>query len=209
MTDSIKVLVVDDHPLLRAGIVGLVDDEDDLEVIGQAGNGKEAVALAAELAPDVILMDLRMPVMDGAEATRQIARSGPSAPRVLVLTTYDTDADILRAVEAGAAGYLLKDTDPEVLLRGVRDAARGQTVLAPGVASRLMNSVRTTDERLTSRETDVLRLVAEGCTNAEVASRLFISDATVKTHLQRIYPKLGVDDRTGAVTEARRRGWIS
>jgi DNA-binding NarL/FixJ family response regulator len=207
MTNQIKVLVVDDHPLLRAGIVGIIDDEDDLTVVGEGSNGTEAVALAQELHPDVVLIDLRMPGLDGAGATAQIAKL-PSPPRVLVFTTYDTDADILRAVEAGAAGYLLKDTEPEVLLRGIRDAAAGQTVLAPGVASRLMNSVRSTDERLTKRETEVLEEIAHGATNAEAAANLFISDATVKTHLQRIYTKLGADDRTGAVTEARRRGWI-
>ena len=208
MTATVRVLVVDDHPLLRAGIVALVNHEDGLDVIGEAGNGAEAVTLAEELRPDVVLMDLQMPVMDGATATARIAGSRPGAPRVLVLTTYDTDADILRAVEAGAAGYLLKDTDPEVLLRGIRAAAAGQTVLAPGVATRLMNSVRSADERLTARETEVLAAIAEGRTNAEAAASLFISDATVKTHLQRIYVKLGVDDRTGAVTEARRRGWL-
>ncbi|MCL2594790.1 MAG: response regulator transcription factor [Promicromonosporaceae bacterium] len=209
MTEPIRILVVDDHPLLRAGIVGIIDDEPDLQVVGEASDGEEAVCLAAELKPDVVCMDLRMPVCDGATATARIARSGPSAPRILVLTTYDTDADILRAVEAGASGYLLKDAPPDVLLRGIRDAAWGQTVLAPGVASRLMNSMRSTAERLTARETEVLSLVAEGYSNAEVGRQLFISGDTVKTHLQRIYVKLGADDRTGAVTEARKRGWLT
>ncbi|MDR0483315.1 MAG: response regulator transcription factor [Cellulomonadaceae bacterium] len=234
MSNQIRVLVVDDHPLLRMGIVGIVDSDPDLVVVGEAGDGTEAVRLVAEREPDVVLMDLRMPGMDGAEATAVIASGGsgggsgggtggsagtgaaganpktaPSAPKVLVLTTYDTDADILRAVEAGASGYLLKDTDPDVLLKGIKDAAAGQTVLAPGVAARLMNSVRSTDERLTKRETEVLALVAEGGTNEDVGARLFISAGTVKTHLQRIFAKLGVEDRTGAVNVARQRGWIS
>ncbi|MCL1899932.1 MAG: response regulator transcription factor [Promicromonosporaceae bacterium] len=209
---TIRIVVADDHPIVRAGIVGMLEDEDDLEVVGEAGNGEEAVALAAALSPDVVLMDLRMPVLDGVGATQQIAGARAAAgtgPRVMVLTTYETDADILRAVEAGATGYLLKDTPVDELLRGVRAAARGETVLAPSVVSRLVGSVRTTSERLTPRESEVLALVAEGKTNAEVARALFVSEATIKTHLIRVFNKLGVDDRTGAVTEARRQGWIS
>ncbi|QAY70062.1 response regulator [Xylanimonas protaetiae] len=206
MSGVVRVLVVDDHPVVRSGLVGMLAVEPDLEVVGEAGDGHEAVRLAAALAPDVVLMDLRMPGLDGVGATTAIAGTGP---RVLVLTTYDTDADILRAVEAGATGYLLKDTPRDALVRGIRAAAQGQTVLAPTVATRLVGSVRTSAERLTPREAEVLGLVAEGCSNAEVGRRLFIAEATVKTHLLRAFAKLGADDRTGAVTEARRRGWLA
>ncbi|ACZ29645.1 two component transcriptional regulator, LuxR family [Xylanimonas cellulosilytica DSM 15894] len=204
-TGVVRVLVVDDHPVVRSGLVGMLAVEPDLEVVGEAGDGVEAVRLAAELGPDVVLMDLRMPALDGVGATAQIVGTGP---RVLVLTTYDTDADILRAVEAGATGYLLKDTPRDALVRGIRAAAQGQTVLAPTVATRLVGSVRASADRLTPREAQVLALVAEGCSNAEVGRRLFIAEATVKTHLLRAFAKLGVDDRTAAVTEARRRGWL-
>jgi DNA-binding NarL/FixJ family response regulator len=206
MSDVVRVLVVDDHPVVRSGLVGMLAAEPDLAVVGEAGDGQEAVRLAAALAPDVVLMDLRMPVLDGVGATAQIAGTGP---RVLVLTTYDTDADILRAVESGATGYLLKDTPRDALVRGVRAAARGQTVLAPTVATRLVGSVRAAAERPTPREAEVLALVAQGCSNAEAGRRLFIAEATVKTHLLRAFTKLGVDDRTAAVTEARRRGWLA
>ena len=203
--NTVRILVVDDHPVVRSGIVGMLATEADLTVVGEANNGAEAVQLAKELQPDVVLMDLRMPVLDGVGATKAIVGTGS---RVLVLTTYDTDADILRAVEAGATGYLLKDTPRDALLGGVRAAARGETVLTPSVATRLVGSVRTQAERLTPREAEVLALVAEGCANAEVGRKLFIAEATVKTHLLRVFNKLGVDDRTAAVTEARRRGWL-
>jgi DNA-binding NarL/FixJ family response regulator len=158
------------------------------------------------LAPDVVLMDLRMPVLDGVGATARIVGTGPS---VVVLTTYDTDADILRAVEAGATGYLLKDTPRDQLVAGVRAAARGETVLAPGVATRLVTSVRTAGERPTAREAEVLALVARGLSNAAIGRELFIAEATVKTHLLRAFAKLGVADRTAAVTVARERGWLT
>ena len=180
----------------------------EFEIVGEAATGAEAVALVARERPDVVLMDLRMPVVDGVAATGSIAAEHPGT-HVLVLTTYDTDADILRAVEAGATGYLLKDTPRQDLFAAVRAAARGETVLAPAVAARLVGHVRApVEEVLTAREVEVLALVAEGCTNAEAARRLYISEATVKTHLLQIFGKLGVDDRTAAVTRAMERGLL-
>lgn len=218
----IRILIVDDHPVVRSGLAGMLSIEPDLDIVGEASNGAEAVRLVAELHPDVVLMDLRMPVsgsgtlmnpgLDGVGATKQIIASGTAAspaPRILILTTFDTDADILRAVEAGATGYLLKDTPHEVLVNGVRAAARGETVLAPTVSTRLLGNVRASSERLTPRETEVLALVAEGLSNPAIAAQLFVGEATVKTHLVRVFNKLGVADRTAAVTEARRRGFLS
>ncbi len=204
----IRLLVVDDHPVVRAGMVAVLGEEPDLEVVGEAGNGAEALALVPRLTPDVVLMDLRMPVMDGAEATARL-RSMPAAPHVLVLTTYDTDADIVRAVEAGARGYLLKDAPTSVLTDAIRRAARGETVLAPPVAARLADRLRApAGPEVTGREVEVLALVARGLSNAEVGRELFIGEATVKTHLLRAFAKLGVQDRTAAVAEAHRRGLI-
>lgn len=202
---SIRLLVVDDHPVVRAGIVGLLAGEPDLEVVGEAGDGAQACDLAAALRPDVVLMDLRMPVMDGTTATERILAATPTV-RVVVLTTYETDADILRAVEAGATGYLLKDTPRDDLVAAVRAVAGGETVLAPSVARRLVAGVRNAAERLTARELEVLAAVARGGSNAQIGVELFISEATVKTHLLRIFAKLGVDDRTRAVTVALERG---
>jgi len=202
---SIRLLVVDDHPVVRAGIVGLLAGEPDLEVVGEAADGAQACDLAAALHPDVVLMDLRMPVMDGTTATERILAATPTV-RVVVLTTYETDADILRAVEAGATGYLLKDTPRDDLVAAVRAVAGGETVLAPSVARRLVAGVRNAAERLTARELEVLAVVARGGSNAQIGVELFISEATVKTHLLRIFAKLGVDDRTRAVTVALERG---
>lgn len=204
----IRLLVVDDHPVVRAGMVAVLGEEPDLDVVGEASNGAEALALVPRLTPDVVLMDLRMPVLDGAEATARL-RSMPDAPHVLVLTTYDTDADIVRAVEAGARGYLLKDAPTAVLTDAIRRAARGETVLAPPVAARLADRLRAPSvPELTTREVEVLSLVARGLSNAEVGRELFIGEATVKTHLIRAFAKLGVSDRTAAVAEAHRRGLV-
>jgi DNA-binding NarL/FixJ family response regulator len=205
----IRVLLADDHPVVRQGLAAMLGSEPDLEVVGEAASGPQAEALAASLRPDIVLMDLRMPGGGGAEATGRITAAGLPC-RVVVLTTYEGDGDILRAVEAGAAGYLLKDVTPEELVGAVRAAARGETVLAPSVAARLVDRLRARPEppRLSERETAVLRLVAEGCTNAEIGRRLFIGESTVKTHLLRAFGKLGVDDRTAAVTSAMRHGLL-
>ncbi len=208
MSAPIRVLVVDDHPVVRAGLVGMLDAEPDVEIVGEAGDGEEALVRVAALRPDVVLMDLRMPRLDGAGATARIVAEHP-ASRVLVLTTYDTDADIVRAVEAGATGYLLKDTPRVQLLEAVRSAARGETVLAPSVAGRLLSRMRAPQtETLTPREVQVLAGVAQGLTNAEIGRQLIIGEATVKTHLLRAFAKLGVDDRTRAVTVAMERGLL-
>ncbi|ADG75569.1 two component transcriptional regulator, LuxR family [Cellulomonas flavigena DSM 20109] len=203
---NLRVVVADDHPVVRSGIVAMLDLEPDLEVVGEAGDGERAVALAHELQPDVVLMDLRMPGLDGAAATARVVTELPGV-HVLVLTTYETDTDILRAVEAGATGYLLKDTPREQLVAGVRAAARGESALSPSIAQRLVRQVRGgTGERLTPREREVLAGVARGLSNAAVGRELFITEATVKTHLLRAFAKLGVDDRTRAVTVAIERG---
>jgi DNA-binding NarL/FixJ family response regulator len=204
----IRLLVVDDHPVVRAGMVAVLGEQGDFEVVGEAANGAEALVLVPRLHPDVVLMDLRMPVMDGAEATARITAEA-GAPQVLVLTTYDTDADIVRAVEAGARGYLLKDAPTGVLADAIRRAARGETVLAPPVAARLADRLRAPARpELTGREVQVLGLVARGLSNADIGRELFIGEATVKTHLIRAFAKLGVADRTAAVTAAYASGLI-
>jgi DNA-binding NarL/FixJ family response regulator len=204
----ITVLVVDDHPVVRGGLVGWLDAQPDLAVVGEAGDGQEALSRVAETTPDVVLMDLRMPRMDGVAAIERLAVTHP-AVRVLVLTTYDTDADIVRAVEAGASGYLLKDAPLPQLADAVRAAARGETVLAPPVAARLVSRLRApAPEAPTARELEVLAGVARGLTNAEIGRELFIGEATVKTHLLRVFAKLGVDDRTRAVLVAVERGLL-
>jgi DNA-binding NarL/FixJ family response regulator len=202
----ISVLLVDDHPVVRDGLRGMLNAEPDLDVVGEAGSGAEAVVLARTLRPDVVLMDLRMPGMDGATATGLI-RGEMSTCHVVVLTTYDTDADILRAVEAGAVGYLLKDATRADLTLAIRAASRGDTVLAPSVAGRLVKQVRGQRD-LSAREVEVLGLVAQGHTNAEIGRHLHISEATVKTHLLRAFAKLEVSDRTAAVTSAIARGLL-
>ena len=204
---TITVLIADDHPIVRDGLRGIFTSRG-FEVLGEAANGAEAVALAERLRPDVVLMDLRMPGTDGVAAITELARLGNPA-RVLVLTTYDTDSDVLPAVEAGATGYLLKDAPREDLFRAVEAAARGEAVLSPAVASRLMGRVREpAREPLSQREREVLTLVARGSTNKEAAKQLFISEATVKTHLIHVYAKLGVKDRAAAVAVAFERGLL-
>ncbi|MCO8270631.1 response regulator transcription factor [Actinoplanes sp. TRM 88003] len=204
----ITILLVDDHPVVRHGLRGMLDAEPDLSVVGEASSGAEGVERAVELKPDVVLMDLRMPGGDGVSATERIVASAPGV-RVLVLTTYESDRDILRAIEAGANGYLLKDASPQELADAVRAAARGETVLAPSVASTLVRQVRRpAPPALSARETEVLRLVARGLTNADIGRELFISEATVKTHLLRTFNKLDVADRTAAVTTAMEHGLI-
>jgi DNA-binding NarL/FixJ family response regulator len=206
--DKIKILMADDHPVVRAGIRGMLETQPDFEVVAEAENGRQAVEQVSQIQPDVVLMDLRMPEMEGVEAITQIQEEYPEI-HILVLTTYDTDADIVRAVEAGATGYLLKDAPRDELFRAVRATARGETVLAPPVAARLMGKVRDKGESaLSAREIDVLMLVARGASNQDVGEKLHISTATVKSHLLQIYQKLGVSDRTAAVTTAIERGII-
>jgi len=205
----VRLLIADDHPVVRDGLSGMFAADPGFAVLGEAGDGAEAVRLAQALRPDVILMDLRMPEMDGVSAIAELARRGVTA-RVLVLTTYDTDSHVLSAIEAGATGYLLKDAPREELLRAVRAAARGEAVLSPAVATRLMGRVRAPDAGpLSQRELEVLGLVAAGNTNREAAARLFVSEATVKTHLLHIYAKLGVGDRAAAVAEGFNRGLLT
>ena len=205
----ISLLIVDDHPVVRDGLRGMFESAPGFRVLGEASNGVEAVERAAELDPDVVLMDLRMPGGAGVEAIRELTRRSARA-KVLVLTTYDTDSDTLPAIEAGATGYLLKDAPRDELFTAVRAAAEGRTVLSPAVASRLVSAVRSPqspgNEPLSAREREVLALVAKGTSNREIARELFISEATVKTHLTHLYGKLGVKDRAAAVAVAYDRG---
>jgi DNA-binding NarL/FixJ family response regulator len=209
LMDKTRILLIDDHPVVREGLSGMLTGQPDFEVVGQGSDGAQAVTLNDELRPDVILMDLRMPGMDGVTAIREIKAALPKT-NILVLTTYDSDVDIVRAVEAGATGYLLKDTPREELFRAVRSAAKGESVLAPTVAARLMTRMRApAEENLTAREIEVLELVSKGNSNKQVARSLHISTATVKTHLIHIFDKLGVKDRTSAVTAALEKGILS
>lgn len=205
----IRLLIVDDHPVVRDGLRGIFSGEPTYEVLGEAADGAEAVAMAEKLRPDVILMDLHMPGMDGVKAIRELVKRGSPA-RILVLTTYDQDSYVLPAIEAGATGYLLKDAPREELMRAVRAVAEGKTVLSPSVAGKLVSQVRGPQrEALSPREMEILRLIAAGNTNREIARKLFISEATVKTHLLHIYEKLGVPDRAAAVSAAYQRGLLS
>jgi DNA-binding NarL/FixJ family response regulator len=206
---SIRLLIVDDHPVVRDGLSGIFAGDPDFEVVGQAANGAEAVTRAEQLEADVVLMDLRMPEMGGVEAIKQLRKRVPSA-HVIVLTTYDTDNEVLSAIEAGATAYLLKDAPREELIRAVRAAHRGESVLSPSVAGRLMGrALRPATDAISPRELEVLKLVAGGANNREAAAKLFVSEATIKTHLLHVYEKLGVRDRAAAVSEAYKRHLIS
>ncbi len=212
MTDPeapIRLLIVDDHPVVRDGIKGLFAGDPDFEVVGEAADGREAVSRTEVFRPDVVLMDLRMPVLGGVDATREIVNRGLGAS-VLILTTFDTESDVLPAIEAGATGYLLKDTPRDEVRRAVRAAAAGESVLSPPIAKQLLGQVRhPVRDTLSERELEILLLVARGATNKKVAAELFISEATVKTHLLHIYEKLGVNDRAAAVGAGYERGLLS
>ena len=203
----IRVLVADDHPIVRSGIVALLESASDIEVVGTASTGLEAVELALQLTPDIVLMDLRMPGIHGDEATARIL-SGGSGIRIVVLTTSETDASILTAIEAGASGYLLKAAPQDEILAGIRSVARGEVALAPSIAAMLVNRVHRPSVSLSARETEVLGLVSQGLSNPAIAKQLFLSEATVKTHLLHAFEKLEVNDRTRAVTKAMELGLL-
>lgn len=204
---TIRAVVVDDHPVVRDGLVAMLGSDDGIEVVGTAQDGAEALAVVESVAPDMVLMDLRMPGTNGIEAIRALRAGGRTTPRILVLTTYDTDRDIRSALEAGADGFLLKDTPRDDVIRAVHDLTAGRTVLAPAALAALTGS-RGRPAALSAREAEVLRLVADGCTNRAVASRLGIGEATVKTHLMHVYEKLGVGDRASAVRTAWELGLV-
>lgn len=209
MTGRIRLLIVDDHPVVGMGLQGMLAGQPDFEVVAEAATGTEAVEASGRLNPDVVLMDLRMPEMDGVAAITRIQSHHPRT-RVLVLTTHDSSADILRAIETGAAGYMLKDAPREELFEAIRATARGEQPLAPSVADRLTERANwPPEEALSAREREVLELVSKGASNREVAGRLWISEATVKSHLMHVYDKLNVPDRTSAVTAALRRGILT
>ncbi|WP_190813450.1 response regulator [Saccharopolyspora pogona] len=207
MAETLRILLVDDHPVVRRGLRAMFDDRPDMTVVAEAADGQAALEALAGTKVDIVLMDLQMPTgMDGVTATRRISAEG--GPPVLVLTTYDSDADILAAVEAGATGYMLKDAPPGQLCQAVQLAAKGQTALAPGVAARLLGHLRRPQQALSPREMEILQLLAQGLSNRALSKALFISEATVKTHLVHLYDKLGVDNRTAAITTALQRGII-
>lgn len=199
---TIRILIADDHPVVRSGLRALLASQPDFKVVADAENGEEALTLSASHTPDVILMDLQMPVLDGLAAIQRI-RAGQPEVRILVLTTYDTDADIMPAIEAGATGYLLKDAPPEALFRAVRSAARGEVTLAPSVAEKIARRLtKAPKNSLSLREIEVLELASRGNSNKDIADKLYITEATVKSHFVHIFSKLGVSDRTAAVTAA-------
>ncbi|NDU76657.1 response regulator [Actinomadura sp. DSM 109109] len=202
-----RVVLVDDHPVVREGLAAMLRSAGGVEVAGEAGSGAEAVAVCAKVRPDVVLMDLRMDGMDGAASTAAITAADPGV-RVLVVTTYETDSDILRAIEAGATGYVLKGSSRTELVDAIHAAARGETVLSPSVAGKLFRARAQRPQALSERELEILRLVAQGRTNTEIGRSLLIGDATVKTYLVRAYKKLGVSDRTAAVVAAMDRGLL-
>ena len=209
MKEPIRVIIADDHLVVRLGLKEMLDGEPDFELVGEAANGVEAVDLANWRKPDVVLMDLRMPELDGATAIAQIKARNPDV-NALVLTTYESDAEVIKAIENGATGYMLKDTLREELLQGIRNAAENKPILAPSVTTRLMDRVREpAAESLTPREIEILGLVAGGARNKEIAKELWITEITVKTHMSHIFEKLEVADRTAAVTVALRRGILS
>lgn len=211
MTDTVKpieVLLVDDHPVVRQGLRAMLESTDGIAVIGEAASGETAIELATDYHPNVVLLDLRMGGMDGSTATRHIKTRSPRS-NVIIVTTYDDEADILRAVQAGAAGYLLKGSSQAALIAAVEAASRGETVLSPELATKVFRARQNEKATLTNRECDVLQLVRRGMTNAEIAGELFISEATVKTHLLRTFNKLEVDDRTAAVITALERGFLN
>jgi DNA-binding NarL/FixJ family response regulator len=208
VTEPVRLIIADDHPVVREGLRAVLDSEPGVEVVGEAANGREVLDLITSHQADLVLMDLQMPELDGVATTRRIRRLHDGV-NVLVLTTYETDADITRAVEAGATGYLLKDATREDLMKAIRLAARGESALSPKVASRVLGRIRApAEEMLSTREVEVLLEVADGLPNKEIGRSLHISEATVKTHLLHIFAKLGVDDRTAAVTVSLERGII-
>ena len=213
MTDAIRILIVDDHPIVRQGLAAVLEREDDLTVVGQAADGKEAVERASALAPNIILMDLQMPVMDGVEAITQILGGGLETG-IIILTTFDTDDYIFRGIEAGARGYLLKDSPPEDVIKAIRTVSQGESLIQPRVATRLLDRLGqlsrppAPETTLSKREIEVLQLMATGAANKQIASELSIGQSTVKTHIVRIFNKLGVNGRTQAVAEGVKKKLI-
>jgi len=211
--DIIKILIADDHPVVREGLSAMLSKQPDIDVVGEAGNGREAIEKTRESRPDVVLMDLRMPEVDGVEAMRQISATNPET-RFIVLTTYDNDEYIFKGIEAGARAYLLKDSPREDLFTAIRAVYRGESLIQPAVAGKLLDRFAELSrqvqapESLSGREIEVVKLMAEGAANKQIAAGLHISESTVKTHIQTIFQKLGVSDRTGAVTQAIRKGFI-